>query len=63
MSQKWDIQVHSFKIIKSHLCKLNFQLKDESKKVNTGDINVFLTNTKFEKQEKKYDLQQFKLIN
>ena len=41
MSQKWDIQDHSFKIIKNHLCKLNFQLKDEKKKVETWDIYAF----------------------
>ena len=46
-----------------HLCKLNLKLKDESKKVNTWDIYVCYPNTKFKKQQKKYDLQQFKLIN
>jgi hypothetical protein len=40
MSQNLDIKVHSFKIIKNHLCKMNFQLKDESKKVETWDIYV-----------------------
>jgi len=40
MSQKWDIKVHSIKIIKNHLCKLNFQLKDESKMVDTWNIYV-----------------------
>ncbi len=63
MSQRWDIQVHSFKIIENHLCKLNFKLKDESKKVKTWDISVCQPNIKFEKQQKKYDLHQFKLIN
>ena len=62
MSQRWDIKIHSFKIIKNHLCKLNFQMTDESKKVNTWDIYIFQPNIEFEKQEKKYDLQQFKLI-
>jgi hypothetical protein len=37
-------------------------MTDESKKVNTWDIYIFQPNIEFEKQEKKYDLQQFKLI-
>jgi hypothetical protein len=52
MSQKWDIQVHSIKIIKNHLCKLNFQLKDESKIVDTWDIYVsnLILNSRNEKK-------------
>ena len=52
MSQRWDIQVHCNKIIKNRLCKLNFQLKDVSKIVDTWDIYVFnlILNSRNEKR-------------
>jgi len=57
MSQKWDIKVHSIKIIKNHLCKLNFQLKDESKKVEIWDIYVvnLILNSKNKKKGTTYN--------
>ena len=56
MSQRWDIKVHSIKIIKNHLCKLNFQLKDESKIVDTWDIYVsnLILNSRNEKKSMTY---------